>query len=126
MGFQEGALQEVAGILGRLNRDKQEYDRQQNRRSHEFFIPNGSKILVGSYVHLRKEGLEGYIADFKNMVKEVWKVTGDTGIEVLPIVPVVFEGLDEVGSTLISALKDWIKWVSEQKGRNSIRALAET
>jgi hypothetical protein len=42
------ALQEVAGILGRLNKDKQEYDRQQNRRPHEFFIPNGSKILVGS------------------------------------------------------------------------------
>ncbi len=81
---------------------------------------------MGSYVHLRKEGLEGYIADFNNMVKEVWKVTGDTGIEVLPIVPVVFEGLDEVGTTLISALKDWIKWVAEQKGRNSIRALAET
>jgi len=120
------ALQEVAGVLGRLNKDKQEYDRQQNRRPHEFFIPNGSKILVGSYVHLRKEGLEGYIADFNNMVKEVWKVTGDTGIEVLPIVPVVFEGLDEVGTTLISALKDWIKWVAEQKGRNSIRALAET
>jgi hypothetical protein len=59
------------------------------------------------------------------MVKEVWKVTGDTGIEVLPVVPVVFEGIDEVGATLISALKDWIKWLAEQKGRNSIRALAE-
>jgi hypothetical protein len=120
------ALQEVAGILGRINKDKQEHDRQQNRRPHEFFIPNGSKILVSSYVHLRKEGLEGYIADFNNMVKEVWKVTGDTGIEVLPVVPVVYEGIDEVGATLISALKDWIKWLAEQKGRNSIRALAET
>jgi len=61
------ALQEVSGILLKLNKDKQEYDRQNQRRPHEFFISNGSKILVSSYVHLRKEGLEGYISDFNNM-----------------------------------------------------------
>jgi len=48
------ALQEVPGILRRLNMDKQEYDRQQTaeKASRVFFIPNGSKILVSSYVNL--------------------------------------------------------------------------
>ena len=27
------------------------------RRGHDYFIPNRSKVLVGSYTHLRKEGL---------------------------------------------------------------------
>jgi hypothetical protein len=120
------SLQEVPQILSKLNKEKQEYDRQQYRRPHEFFIPNGSKILVSSYVHLRREGLEGYISDFNAMVKEVWGVTGDIGIEILPVTPVVFEGIDTVGSCLISGLKDWIRWVGVQKGRDSIKELAET
>jgi hypothetical protein len=41
-----------------------------------FFPASGSKILVASYVHLRREGLDGYIADFNNMVRDVWGVTG--------------------------------------------------
>ncbi len=56
------SLNEVAGILRRLNEEKKEADRAGGRREHEFFIPNGSKIMVGSYVHLRREGLEGYVA----------------------------------------------------------------
>jgi hypothetical protein len=39
---------------------------------------------VSSYFHLRREGLDGYISDFNNMVRAVWEVTGDSGIEVLP------------------------------------------
>ena len=73
-------LGEVAGVLKRLNAAKQESDREGGRRPHEFFLPNGSKILVGSYSHLRKEGLDGYVEDFSQMVKDVWGVTGDTGI----------------------------------------------
>ena len=44
-------------------------------------------------------------------------VTGDCGIEVLPVCPVVYEGLDEVGGRLISGLQDWIRWVGESVGR---------
>ncbi len=43
-------------------------------------------------MHLRREGLEGYIENFNAMVSEVFGVTGDIGIEVLRFVPVVFEG----------------------------------
>jgi hypothetical protein len=93
---------------------------------HDFFIPPGSKILVTSYVHLRREGLDGYIVDFKNMVRAVREVTGDSGIEVLPVCPVVYEGLDEVGGRLISGLQDWIRWISEEGGKKSISHLAET
>jgi hypothetical protein len=95
-------LDEVAGILDKINREKKESDSQRGKRTHEFFIPNGSKILVGSFVHLRREGLEGYVADFNAMVKEVRSVTGDCGIEVVPVAPVVFEGIDNMGKSLIS------------------------
>ncbi len=42
-----------------------------------------TKKLVGSYVHLRwegLEGLEGYMADLNSMVREVHALTGDSGI----------------------------------------------
>jgi len=52
-------LGEVAGMLRRLNEDKKESDWEFGRRPHDFFLPNGSKILVGSYTHLRREGLDG-------------------------------------------------------------------
>ncbi len=119
-------LGEVAGILRRIHLDKQEHDREQGKRPHEFFIPNGSKILVGSYTHLRKEGLEGYASDFSNMVKDVWAVTGDIGVEVLPVTPVVFEGIDSEGGRLISGLKEWIRWIGEESGREAVKWLAET
>jgi hypothetical protein len=119
-------LGEVAGLLRRINLDKQENDRENGKRPHEFFIPNGSKILVGSYTHLRKEGLEGYIGDFCNMVKDIWSVTGDIGVEVLPVVPVVFDGLDAEGGRLISGLKDWIEWIGEETGRQAVRHLGES
>ncbi len=45
---------------------------------------------------------------------------------VLPVCPVVYEGLDEVGGRLISGLQDWIRWVAEEGGRKSISHLAET
>jgi hypothetical protein len=119
-------LDEVAGLLRRLNEEKRDFDKGRGKRLHDFFIPPGSKILVSSYVHLRREGLDGYISDFNNMVRAVWEVTGDSGIEVLPVCPVVYEGLDEVGGRLISGLQDWIRWISEEGVRNSIAHLAET
>jgi hypothetical protein len=61
-------LDEVSEILKKINLDKRATDRAMGKREHEFFIPNGSKILVASYVHLRREGLDGYISDFNNMV----------------------------------------------------------
>jgi hypothetical protein len=120
------ALDEVAGILRRINEEKREADRYGGRREHEFFVPNGSKILVGSYVHLRREGLQGYVEDFNNMVGEVQRVTGDTGIEVLSVVPVCFEGLDPVGRELLGGLKMRVEWMGEKTGRKEIRELAMT
>ncbi len=89
-------LEEVSGILRKINLDKRASDRANGKREHEFFVPNGSKILVASYVHLRKEGLDGYITDFNNMVRNIGGLTGNTGIEVLPVVPVVRDGMDKV------------------------------
>ncbi len=120
------SLDEVAPMLAKINSDKKEADLKRGKRTHEFFVPIGSKVLVGSYVHLRREGLEGYVADFNSMVKDVRAVTGDTGIEVLPVAPVVFEGLDETGKVLISGVREWIKWIGEKSGREEIGELSET
>ena len=120
------ALGEVAGILRRLNEEKKEWDVKCGRRAHEFFIPNGSKIVVASYTHLRREGLEGYISDFNNMCKDVWAVTGDIGVEVLPCVPVVFEGVDRVGSELLAGVKNWIQWISGNSGKEAVAELSKT
>ena len=121
-------LEEVAKLLARINQEKKEWDKECRRRSHEFFIPNGSKIIVGSYVHLRREGLEGYIGDFNNIVRDVWQVMGEIGVEVLPYVPVVYKGIDTVGGELLAGVKNWILWVAvaDQKERQSIRELAKT
>jgi hypothetical protein len=81
-------LEEVPDILRKLDQEKKGWDLEGKRRPHEFFVPNGSKILVGSYAHLRRVGLEAYIEAFNTMVREVFRVTGDIGVEVLPVVPV--------------------------------------
>jgi len=119
-------LGEVAGMLRRLNEDKKESDWEFGRRPHDFFLPNGSKILVGSYTHLRREGLDGYVEDFAQMVRDVWQVTGDIGVEVLPFVPVVYERLDKEGGLLLSGVKSWIKWWAGQAGRQELVRLSET
>ena len=33
--------------------------------------------------------MEGYIGDFNNMVRDVWQMMGDIGVEALPYVLVV-------------------------------------
>ncbi len=75
---------------------------------------------------MRKEGLEGYVEDFASMVREIWNVTGDIGIEVLPVVPVVFNGLDEEGGRLLSGVKEWIRWMGRESGRVELVHLSET
>jgi hypothetical protein len=119
-------LDEVSGILRKINLDKRASDRANGKREHEFFIPNESKIWVASYVHLRKEGLEGYVTDFNNMVKNIGGVTGDTGIEVLPVVPVVRDGMDQVGRELIGMLREWVEWIGVKSGRESVSKLSGT
>jgi hypothetical protein len=47
-------LDEVGGMLKRINNEKKTFDRQRGKRVHKLFIPMGSKIVVGSYVHLRR------------------------------------------------------------------------
>jgi hypothetical protein len=119
-------LDEVSGVLRKINLDKRAADRQAGKRDHDFFLPNGSKLLVASYVHLRREGLDGYISDFIAMVRNVSGVTGRAAIEVLPVVPVVREGLDEVGRELITGVREWIRWISEKTERKSIEKLVWT
>ena len=80
------------------------------------------KQSFGGELHTSEEGG----ADFNNMVRDVWIAMGDIGVEVLPIVPVVYEGLDEKGGELLAGVKNWVEWVVEEKGRESIRELALT
>ncbi len=75
-------LEEVSGILQKINKDKKEADKAMGKREHDFFLANGSKILVSSYVHLRKGGIEAYIEDFNQMVKQVQGIVGRADIEV--------------------------------------------
>ncbi len=49
-------LEEVGDILRKINSEKRAADRANKKREHDFFLANGSKILVSSYVHLRKGG----------------------------------------------------------------------
>jgi hypothetical protein len=119
-------LEEVGGMLRRINCGKQDSDRRKGIRPHDFFLPAGSKVLVSSYVHLRHGGLAKYIEDFAKMVRDVWGVTGDAGVEVLPVAPVVYDGLDELGRELIAGLCDWIGWIGRKAGRDSIVQLAAT
>ena len=81
---------------------------------------------MGSYTNLRREGLEGYISQFNNMVKDCWSLMGDIGVEVLPFVPVVYEGIDSMGGELLGGVKNWIEWISVQKGRELVVELAKT
>ncbi len=119
-------LEEVSGLLKKINLDKKAADRASGKKEHEFFLANGSKILVSSYVHLRKEGLEDYIADFNAMVKSVHEVAGKADIEVLPVIPVVMEGMDKVGHELVSMLREWVDWIGWVSGRESVRRLSGT
>jgi hypothetical protein len=50
-------LEEVGNVLRKINLDKKAADKASGKGEHDFFMANVSKILVGSYVHLRKEGL---------------------------------------------------------------------
>jgi hypothetical protein len=75
-------------------------------------------------VHLRREGLDGYIADFNNMVRDVWGVTGDSEVEILPVCPVKWKGLDKRGRELIHEVQDWIHWISGDGGKGAVGKLA--
>jgi hypothetical protein len=119
-------LEEVGEIVRKINAGKRDADKRGGRRQFEFFLPRGSKILVGSYVHLRLVGMEGYVTDFNKMVRDVWGVTGDNEVEVLPYVPVVMEGMDERGRELLAGLRDWVRWVGGRTERESVKALAGT
>ncbi len=119
-------LNEVAGILKKINDEKRAFDKQRGKREHEFFIPAGSKIMVASYVHLRREGLEGYMTDFNGMVCDVMSITGDIGIEVVPCVPVIFGGLDDIGRELLGGVREWLCWIAKKSGREEFVKLSKT
>jgi hypothetical protein len=119
-------LDEVCKVLQKINQEKRVADRESGKREHDFFLSNGSKILVSSYTHLRKEGIEGYIRDFNQMVKNAQGVVGRADIEILPVVPVVREGVDKVGRLLLSMVGEWIDWIGVTSERESVRRLSGT
>jgi hypothetical protein len=45
---------------------------------------------------------------------------------VVPFVPVVFDGIDEIGMELIGGVQEWIRWIAEKSGREEIVKLSET
>jgi hypothetical protein len=51
-------------------------------KEHDFFLAEGSKILVVNYAHLRREGIEGYILDFNNMIRDSSREIIKYGIEI--------------------------------------------
>jgi len=119
-------LEEVGELVRKINAGKRDADKRGGRRQFDFFLPRGSKILVGSYVHLRLVGMEGYVTDFNKMIRDVWGVTGDNDVEVLPFVPVVMDGMDERGRELLAGLRDWVRWIGGRTERESVKALAGT
>ena len=119
-------LEEVPNILRKINEEKREWDRKGNRREHEFFVTEGSKVIVCSYAHLRKEGLEGYIHDFNSMIWNCGKEVGEKGIEILPCAPTITDDMDDVGKQLVVGLIDWIEWVAERTDRKEIVELGKT
>jgi hypothetical protein len=113
-------LEEVPGLLRKINNEKREWDRKNKKREHEFFVTEGSKVLVCSYAHLRKEGVEGYIQDFNNMIWNFLKDICEKGIELLPCVPTITEDMDPVGRQLVAGIPDWIEWIGEMTSRKEI------
>jgi hypothetical protein len=120
------SLDEVPGVLRKINNEKKEWDRQNKRKEHDFFLAEGSKILVTSYAHLRREGVEGYILDFNNMIRECSRECIEYGIEILPCVPTVSGEIDVVGKMLIAGVQDWIGWIGKETGRKEMEELAKT
>jgi hypothetical protein len=82
--------------------------------------------MVASYVHLRREGLEGYMTEFNGIVREMMAITGDIGIEVVPCLPVIFDGLDETGRELLGGVREWLCWIAKKSGREEFVKLSET
>jgi hypothetical protein len=68
-------------------------------------------------------GLEAYIEGFNTMAREIFQVTGDIGVEVLPVVPVVFENMDRLGREYLTGLSHWVDWIGKVKGRNIIKEM---
>jgi hypothetical protein len=119
-------LEEVSSVLQKINLDKKLADKGSGKREHDFFLANDSKILVSSYTHLRKEGIEGYVKDFNQMVKNIQGVAGRADIEILPVVPMVREGMDKVGRVRLSMVSEWIDWIGVLSERESVRRLSGT
>jgi hypothetical protein len=63
------------------------------------------------------------MSDFNTMTKNVAGVTGNAGIEVLPVVR---EDVDQVGRELIGMVKEWVDWIGRESGRESVRKLSAT
>ncbi len=113
----------MIGILRKINLDKRASDRAHGKREHEFFFPNESKILVASYMHLRREGLEGNIGGFYTMVRNVSGVMGQEWIEVWPVVPLARKVIGLMWRELIGGVRERVQWIDEKSGRVSVENL---
>jgi hypothetical protein len=63
------------------------------------------------------------MSDFNAMVRNVAGVMGNAGIEVLPVVR---EDMDMVGRKLIGMVKEWVEWIGNESGRESVKKLSGT
>jgi hypothetical protein len=113
-------------ILRKLNQEKREWDRMNKRKEHEYFLQEGSTVIVTSYAQFRRDGIEGYIQEFNNMVRECNREIVENAIEILPAVPTIGAGLDELGRIMIAGIQDWIEWIAEMTGRREIKELARS
>jgi hypothetical protein len=120
------SLDEVPVILRKLNQEKKEWDRMNKRKEHEYFLQEGSKVIVVSYAQLRRDGIEGYIQEFNNMLRECNREIVEYGIEILPAVPTIGAGIDELGRIMIAGIQDWIEWIADTTGRREIKELAKS
>jgi hypothetical protein len=60
------------------------------------------------------------MADINGMVSDVMSITGDIGIEVVPCVPVIFDGLDDIGRELLGGVREWLCWIAKKKREGGV------
>jgi hypothetical protein len=54
--------------------------------------------------------IEGYIQEVNNMKGSVAEII-DSGIEILPAILTVGEGIDELGRIMIVGIQAWVEWI---------------
>ena len=81
---EDEAVSRESRMLEEVTRDSEdkrpgEEDRESGRRAHNFYLPNGSKVLVGSYTHLRRDM---FIVQHPHQSLHFQKIPGDLNINI--------------------------------------------